>query len=693
MDWIEGSDYKTWFENLKSYVESIFARIYDTQLFTLHDATHCIQVEKMVKAIVEKAKLSLTPLERFLLLSAVWVHDIGMSDDVAREILKERGYQQGELDRKRELHHYISAEYLLRHYLDFFEPRLKKQNDPISNIRKSYLEQLARVVAIIALYHRKMECLEDCDEVAHIKKESIRLQLLAAILRLADTLHIDVSRFDPNLYAMVQIAAFDRVARLHWLKSFFVSDVHLNPNKQTITVTIDVPDQRVDKRFGKPHVSIVPEKFDEKVKNLEYVLRTDIEEDLVVVNKIFIKYYLPTYVMVRTIVRKNVIPVYEYNDFVSLLNELDMLFSPYTSKVIKRGLECIRSFCKHRFGTFPEFDRQLEQLLNYYDRILEKRPCHIGLRKIRELVAMIKNWLNKHFTTNKFKSVGLIAQGKKALETLVDLVEKSMNLAKAEIAEAYQEVIDDKIRNIFLFGYSSTVLKLLETVSKKGLAKADNLQIFILECSAKRRFTHSNLLEYNDGIWYALDVAKLGYKNVILIPDTAFASLANMSNIYTIRQNSRRTIEFEVPTPENSVVLFGTNGIDAESGDCGHTSGHLFVCIIANHYKIPVKVLSHSFKVGDIPWNPYATREGDWLTTQENFVNEIENTGIRLFNPREDRIPLNLINAIYTETIVVTGEENQKKECLKKLCDHSNNEWKKIKGAILSVMQNIPCTG
>ena len=98
-----------------------------------------------------------------------------------------------------------------------------------------------------------------------------------------------------------------------------------------------------------------------------------------------------------------------------------------------------------------------------------------------------------------------------------------------------------------------------------------------------------------------------------------------------------------------TMVLFGANGIDQENGDCGHTSGHLSVAIIANYFGIPVKIVADSFKIGRINWKPSAKRKGYWLATQKKYIEELLDNHVETMNLREDRIPRSLLWEIHTD--------------------------------------------
>ncbi len=161
----------------------------------------------------------------------------------------------------------------------------------------------------------------------------------------------------------------------------------------------------------------------------------------------------------------------------------------------------------------------------------------------------------------------------------------------------------------------------------------DVVNIYILEYGGKRRFLRNNVNEYNDGTYYSIHLKKLGFKNINLMPDTSLASCIN-------HLKEDRKIN-----PKNSVVLLGANGIDKE-GNCGHSSGHLMVAIVAKYFEIPVKVISNKFKEGEIKWNLSKLRKGNWLTGQKNRLKELDDHGIILKNYLEDKVPKTLFDLI-----------------------------------------------
>jgi translation initiation factor 2B subunit (eIF-2B alpha/beta/delta family) len=635
-------EYKNLLDNLKKNVEEYYSEKVDKELFTLHDLSHCESVEKMAKVLVTKGPVILSSLERFILSCASWTHDIGMNTEAAKAYFANAisGSNPTEFMKfRRKEHHNISCWKLQKDCIRLFS--IQEDQD---KFKSAFVKSLSRAISLVIQYHRKIEDIRVCPKIIYIKSESVRIQLLAGIFRLADTLHKDISRFDSNLYAILQIASFDRVSRLHWLKSFVVSNIHLNENAQTITIGMDLPDFSQFDDLVKPMETQEKQKvkrdWTNRVRNLEYIITSDIEEDLVVVNEIFSRHGMPTYVNVD--IQVSYIRGFdrEYlSEIDSVLSELDILFSPNTSKVIKRSLDSLKTLSLTRFDTTEQFNSSFAQLLGYLEEIHSHRPCHVGLSNI---IYLLRPLLNDRKVDKP-----------KRLCNLVTEIDKYRRDAEKRIIDKVGEIIPADTKNIILIGFSSTIMSLLNEFALHGSSKKDQgspVNIFVLECATKRRLGHSNLIEYNDGIHFATEIGKLGFFRVHIIPDIGLATLINKNNISEI-------------SSANSMVLFGANGIDYESGDCGHTSGHLSVAIMAKHSGIPVKIIADSFKIGRIDWKTEAEREGAWLVTQNKFVEELSNNRVKLINLREDRIPKGLLWEIHTDNSCIIFKKGVGDEC------------------------------
>ena len=485
--------------------------------------------------------------------------------------------------------------------------RDKESEAATDNLLRNYVY----TINVLRQFHRMKEDIHDCPKERCLKEEKIRTRLLACFLRLGDTLHVDSSRFNRRLYDVLQIGQLDRSARLHWLKSYVVSNVYLDPKNKTVFVNIDLPVS-----FKSSQKNEADKK--ENVKNLEAAIINDIFEDVLVVRGTFKDYGLPAYESVKS----NIcfVPGYSEKDskeIKGIISDLGIAFSPNTSKVIEKAIDSIASICGINFEGKPEqFHTQMEQLLLYLRGVIKDRPCHVGLRKVTDAAEAVFN---------------------KKLEEIRNDRERCIK----ELYDKCDGNVLDTFENIILFAYSETVTTFLGKYGNNHSSWKDRLKLYVLECSGKRRLTSNNNIEYNDGLYYALQLSKHNFKKVKLLPDTSISSLAS----YFKKNNMI----------QKSLVLFRVNGIDESTRDCGHTSGHLMIAMVANCFKIPVKVIADSFKIGTIDWNPSLTRETPWLTGKQDMLSDLNAHDITLTSCVEDRIPIELINEIIKDGENIPG--------------------------------------
>jgi translation initiation factor 2B subunit (eIF-2B alpha/beta/delta family) len=286
-----------------------------------------------------------------------------------------------------------------------------------------------------------------------------------------------------------------------------------------------------------------------------------------------------------------------------------------------------------KFNTYENFYNHTEQLLDSLNKIYDQRKCHIGLHKI-----IIK--LKEEF--DKFPS-----KSPKVENVQISLLQKKLEKFADNISQQRKrsiQIINKKaskhmagLNNVFLFGFSQIVLGFLKCGAIK-LGVQDKINLYVFEGAGKRRYSITNRPEYNDGVHYTMSLAKNGFKNIHLLPDASFYSLA-----YDLKCKKQLT-------RENSLLLFGANGVSSKDKSCGHTSGHMVMAITAKQFGIPLKIVTDSFKFGKIIWNSDLKRYGtEWLAGDLEFINELQQHNIKLINYREDSIPPNFIDEIITE--------------------------------------------
>lgn len=600
--------------------------------YTPHGAEHFISTENIVIELINKSGLNsgdprLSNIEVFLLFVSIWIHDIGMFDEVAEKYFYEYSIDvKNEFyKRKRDIHENISGYYMRSKEFDFakvFEAEGK-------NISSNDIDNIIHTVSIIIKYHRRRHNIIDCPKIRFMRGQEIRLDLIACLLRIGDTLQIDSGRFDKEKYSILRfVGDFDRGQRLHWLKSYVISSIHLNIKKQTVYVTVDLPDVFSESVDDREKLQLA-----ENAKRLRFMIEEEIYDDLLVVGNVLTAYGVPFYTMVDVLINytngfeKNIA-----NELRNILNDLDIIMSPNTSKVINKALESLTSMAKLSSPSGnKEYKEEFNQLIRYLESTYNNRPCHLGLKKVIEDAKSALMSMDQVMDSSKYAQ-----EVEEKMFKLKEKIEYSRKEAKQTINERARSVLES-IKYIFLFGYSQMVTDFLDSYNEKGFKETAKLYIF--ECSIKTRFSVTNNIEYNDGIHYAINMRDKGYKNIYILPDAAFASL-----IEELKEEAESSL-----TDSNSLLLFGANGVGELRGKkypngvicLGHSSGHLTMAIIAGYYNIPIKVIVDDIKMGKYNESKRGYREkNEWLTMQKIIKSELNQKNIKLLNFREDRVPL-----------------------------------------------------
>ena len=176
-------------------VRAAAARVWSRPLhryYTDHTTAHSERVIALLDGLtagVMATDKRLSPTEVYVLLAAAHLHDIGMQNEK---------FAGGDLEEIRAHHHEQTAEMI---YAVFEDPAaafsLPLTGDPA----------LAEAVALVAKGHRRVDLAgAEYDSFAH-GAETLRLRLLAALLRFADELDIDHRRVDLEQMKLLNLPA------------------------------------------------------------------------------------------------------------------------------------------------------------------------------------------------------------------------------------------------------------------------------------------------------------------------------------------------------------------------------------------------------------------------------------------------------------------------------------------------------
>jgi len=220
--------------------------LWDRQLlghYTNHGLDHSERLVEILGRLLQEHSNLLNEYERFILLSAVYLHDIGMQAPTYAGLPKKTEYTLGELDIIREKHEESSAKMILNSISDGpeFDFGLKVVNE---------CRYLSKFIAEIAKYHRKHN-IEDLTDDSFSGK-IIRLPLLAALIKFADALDCDFRRVNMDRLKRLDLPV---ESKYHWWSHHFVKSIHIQngeisiyfrfPEKYKESIVVDAFTKRV----------------------------------------------------------------------------------------------------------------------------------------------------------------------------------------------------------------------------------------------------------------------------------------------------------------------------------------------------------------------------------------------------------------------------------------------------------------
>jgi len=537
-------------------------------------------------------------------------------------------------------------------------------------------------LANICKYHRKKMDLDEIEEVG-----DIRVKLLTAYLRLADAIHIDkVGYHELEKYQTYLMLGMDIESKFHWLKAKYATGASTDPESFKIGISVRQPENWGKKEI-EPFCNVFIEEINDEIEPIKEILvrgRSALYLD----------------VDASTVSDKKV----NSNELKELIHKIDLWSSPNAGMAIGSVLNAIN---------FINKIEDLKMYTKYLTEFLSERPCHVYLHKIQEMLD--KHLKDKISEKEKIKRIKHDAQllikerefAKEelpknarpflidgspillyansdsvllALDDLPDYVKANMKVYVCECNTKTQHRFNnrllykdgirysDKVKNSgylrYLFCWDDDALEdstnnlsefpeLLEFLwrdldiswtKNAEIRKSDDAKtISIFKDGNSAEITLSEeekkaKLEIRDGQIHDLTVKKENEKlniykdNVIIVPDSSVSFLFKNGKV--------------------KKVFFGANGIQRETGEMGHSLGHLTVADAANKYNIPVYVIAEFMKIGEFEPNAELQREGDWLTTDRAYTSN----DFKTFNPREDIVPADRIKFLITELGAIPAE-------------------------------------
>jgi len=202
---------------INTIIETVKIKIWNSVTliphYTKHGIDHSERIVQYLGKLLEDFPTLLNQQERFVLLAAIFLHDIGNQLPKYAGIPIKSTYSMEELEKIRKNHHLSSYEAVKDSI---------KVNAELSlglDLCKKYTDFIARVCK----YHRKLK-LKDLQDTS-IASAPLRLQLLGALLRLGDELDADHQRVDMEVLNTFDIPT---ESKFYWWSHHYVQSISID---------------------------------------------------------------------------------------------------------------------------------------------------------------------------------------------------------------------------------------------------------------------------------------------------------------------------------------------------------------------------------------------------------------------------------------------------------------------------------
>lgn len=661
----EKSDYLVQIQNAVKALHNQNNNRKPLAFYTPHGPKHFQMVEDNIHKLIpdEKAKDLFDVDERFYLLASAWLHDLGMYRSVVMDVYG-KDLDDNEI-RKR--HHITSAKFILNHF----------DKCGVKEIDKDFFATLCE-------YHRRSANIEKCPTLKSVgvNNKSLRIKLLAAYLRLADSLDIGTYRTPTPAYAICLAYNIPQESKMHWIKNRIISGIFIEPDSHRITVEFIEP--KLEDNLGQNSKAFMNEKLDYVIE----LVMQDLYEELNSVKQILISNGISYFLEIEA--KKNLEYISEQtaNDLVEMIANYDILVHPSASKLLEMILLTLSNICGYhlfkgeepqkftssRNGNLSRVIKEIQDFISIINsELVASRPCHYGLSNlIQKCNDHIKVLLKNNDIEAFIRNIAMIYSTHHNFRHNIRL--NSSNFFKKVFLDDF-----DKKDNftIVLYGYSELAIKTICGFRDAILLKkypgskpkdfydhtfeediSNKFTIFVCEGQPKTITATQDKLIYHDGIRYAEALRLRNFANVILIPD------ATIGNI--LKNN------------EVDLILVGANGFNRES--FVHSSGHASIINLGLYHKHvnkcgnPLVVLAttneklsvdltqkkenNTSKSIDEDSEDTLTfyknekvegREKIWFARDSQVIKRLCDTNIALFNPREDEIPIKDLDYIVSD--------------------------------------------
>ncbi len=572
--------------------------------YTPHGISHLQAVEDNLHLLLPgKTHESFTYGEKFFLLGSAWLHDLGMLKGIFNNDPETISIKD-----IRDRHHIRSEKFIIEYWQ-----------------RCGLKEFEASTFALLARFHRRRVPISECKETIEIVKYgTIRIKLLASYLRLADALHIDITRAPATAYAICLSYDIPDSSKQHWIKSKFVLGIDVDTKQHNITIHLRNPIMK-DDEFIKNR--------EQRLESTYSLIVNDIEEELDSVKEVLINAGITYFLQVKRMEHRMEIDTQLNIDIKGLLNNYDILAHPSSTALLNLALNTMEDILSSNKKTAKAV--KMKNLNNFLkeleENVLRNRKCHLGLRNLVEQYSKceykekdIENIIKEIKEKKEFISKNRIKiryNAKRYFKDhiLFDSKKKNEAKLKKEWRNLYEYLFPEKKEktfnnekelglntvNILLYGYSTLVLNALcgfrdaviellidkyNSVAKEGKfsvrsvhqiefekSAAKLFRIFVCEAQPKTQTGWNGTINFHDGSQYAIYLGERNFTNIHIIPDAIVGTLLQKieGDTVTVQDKNANNVRH----PHIHFVIVGANGFDKDY--FRHSAGHATIAKLA----------------------------------------------------------------------------------------------------------------
>ena len=407
--------------------------------FTRHGIDHCKKLEEFSNNIIWRSEhfvdheFEPSPEEAMYLLSAIWLHDIGMMytifDGENSEDLKNEDYS----NKIRDEHEQRTVRYI---------HKIWKEECTWSPNQKVLLGN-------ICYFHRKRYPIAEFDPVAekssYEEYNDIRLAVLASLLRLVDGCHADQSRAPLALLGLYRSVGMSVSHALHWERAQLITSIEFDHENREIIIVANCP--KPYKFFGGI--------FD--LRKVVTIIQKDVVKELESVQSVLLPWSNLFFLNVTIQIR--VVKSLEY-----LYKDQYFALWPYLLQDPRSSTEASAAFIQIVLFTLD---------LKEISWIEEIKAMSVEIKKLRSLDFMLINLcasieaiIHQIDTSPDEIKINL----RNHLKSFLASMEKNCDDI---IPHALELIVPESI--LFVFGYSINIEKILREVSTK-------IKVIIVDC-------------------------------------------------------------------------------------------------------------------------------------------------------------------------------------------------------------------